>query len=48
MSWLIDIIACLWVGPSLDEGVSLEICVSLDIGGKVVCLSSMNCFLCVG
>ena len=48
MSWLIDIIACLWVGPSMDERVFLKVCMSFDVDGKVVCLSSMDCFLCIG
>jgi len=46
--WLIDVIACLWVGPSFDKRVFLKVCVSLDMCGKVVCLSSVDCFLHVG
>ena len=46
--WLIDVIACSWVGPFFDKRVFLKVCVSFDVDGKVVCLSSMDCFLCVG
>ena len=48
MSWLVNVIACLGIGPSFDKRVFLKICVSFDICGKVVCLSSVDCFLCVG
>ena len=46
--WLINVIACVWVGPSSDERVFLEICVSFNVYRKVVCLSSVDCFLRVG
>jgi len=48
VSWLIDVIAYLWVGPSFDKRVFLKVCMSFDVDGKVVCLSSMDCFLCIG
>ena len=44
MSWFIDVIACVWVGPSFDERVFLKICVSFNVYRKVVCLSSVDCF----
>ena len=48
VSWFIDVIACVWIGPSFDERVFLEICVSFNVYRKVICLSSVDCFLCVG
>jgi len=46
--WFVDVIACLWVGPSFDKRVFLKVCISFDMCGKVICLSSMDCFLHVG
>jgi len=48
VSWFINIIACAWIGPSFDERVFLEICVSFNVCRKVVCLSSMDCLFDVG
>jgi len=48
VSWFIDVIACTWVGPSLDKRVFLKICVSFNVDGKVICLSSVDCFLRIG
>ena len=48
LSWLINVIACAWIGPSFDKRVFLKICMSFNMCGKVVCLSSVDCFLCIG
>ena len=48
LSWFIDVVACAWVGPSFDERVFLKVCVSFNVCRKVVCLSSVDCLLCVG
>ena len=48
VSWFVDVIPCLWVGPSFDKRVFLKICVSFYVDGKVVCLSSMDCLFRVG
>ena len=46
--WLIDVIACSWVGPSFNKRVFLKVCMSFNVDGKVAFLSSMDCLLCVG
>jgi len=48
VSWFINVIACTWIGPSFDERVCLKICMLFNMDGKVVCLSSVDCLLCVG
>ena len=48
VSWFVDIVTCTWVGPSFDKGMFLKVCVSFDVDRKVVCLSSVDCFLRVG
>jgi len=48
VSWLIDVVACAWIGPSFNKRVFLKTCMLFNVCGKVVCLSSVDCLLYVG
>jgi len=48
LSWFIDVVAYTWVGPSFNERMYLKVCMSFNVCGKVICLSSVDCLLCVG